>query len=338
MIFVTGGTGLLGTHLLYQLTKEETAVRALKRVGSDTSAVEEIFKFYGDLSLEQYSRIQWVAGDVLDYESLIVALEGVDTIYHTAAMVSFHSQRHHDMWNINVEGTKNMLDAAMEKNVGVFCHVSSIATLGNSANGSPITEEDLWQADDRHSAYSRSKFRAEMEVWRASKEGLNAVIVNPSVIIGPGAKNSSTSKIIQLANSGLPFYTNGKTGYVDARDVAKAMVMLVDNKAYDERFILSADNKSAREMLQLMAGHLNVKAPAIEARTWMLWIGMMANRLFALISGQEPVLTRESIRSTLGLSCYSSEKVSLHLGMTFTPITEAIGNAIAFYQMHNKRG
>ena len=337
MIFVTGGTGLLGTHLLYQLTKEGQPVKALKRLGSDTSAVAEIFKFYGDHSHEQYRRIQWVTGDVLDYYSLTDALEGVDTIYHTAAMVSFHSPRHRDMWNINVEGTKNMLDAALEKKVGVFCHVSSIATLGNSANGLPITEEDLWQADDRHSAYSRSKFRAEMEVWRASKEGLNTVIVNPSVIIGPGARNSSTSKIIKLANSGLPFYTNGKTGYVDAMDVARATMALVANKVYGERFILSAENKSAREMLGLMAGQLKVKTPTIEAGGWMLWLGMMTNRLFAVMTGREPVLTRESIKSTMGQSLYSSEKIIQQLDWNFTPIHESVGNAIAFYQQQKSQ-
>ncbi len=337
MIFVTGGTGLLGTHLLYQLSKEGKTVKALKRLGSDTSAVEEIFKFYGDLSLEQYSRIEWVTGDVLDYDSLTDALEGVETIYHTAAMVSFHSPRHRDMWNINVEGTKNLLDAALEKKVEVFCHASSIATLGNSANGSPITEEDLWQADDRHSAYSRSKFRAEMEVWRASKEGLNTVIVNPSVIIGPGAKNSSSSKIIQLAKSGLPFYTNGKTGYVDVRDVARAMIAFVENKIYGERFIISAENKSAREMLSLMAAQLNVKAPSIPAGAWMLWLGMVANRLFAVMTGSEPVLTRESIKSTMGQSLYSSEKIIQQLDWNFTPITESVDNAIAFYQQQNSK-
>lgn len=328
---------MLGTHLLYQLTLEGKAVKALKRHGSDTSTVQEIFQFYGDSTLEQYKRIQWVTGDVLDYDSLADALESVDTIYHTAAMVSFHTPRHQDMWAINVEGTKNLLDAAMEKKVGVFCHASSIATLGNSVNGSPITEDDLWQADDRHSAYSRSKFRSEMEVWRASKEGLNTVIVNPSVIIGPGAKNSSSSKIIKLANSGLPFYTNGKTGYVDVRDVARAMVTLVENKIYGERFILSAENKSAHEMLQLMARHLNVKSPNIQAKAWMLWLGMVANRFFALLTGQEPILTRESIRSTMGHSHYSSEKINQQLGWKFIPISESVGNAIAFHKQQNNR-
>ena len=168
MIFVTGGTGLLGSHLLFELTKEGNPVRALRRRDSDTAQVEAIFRFYGDQSLTQYSLIDWRDGDVMDYYSLTDAMESVSTVYHTAAMVSFHSPQHQNMWKINVEGTRNMLDASIEKKIGAFCHVSSIATLGDGINGAEITEENLWQADERHSEYAGSKFRAEMEVWRAS--------------------------------------------------------------------------------------------------------------------------------------------------------------------------
>ena len=335
MIFVTGGTGLLGSHLLFELTRTGATVKALKRSESNTRQVEAIFRFYGDLSLAQYNTIQWCNGDILDYFSLTDALEGVDTIYHAAAMVSFYSPQHQKMWEINVEGTQNILNAAIEKKVNVFCHVSSIATLGNGINGTPITEENLWQADEHHSEYASSKFRAEMEVWRASKEGLNTLIVNPSVIIGPGAANSSTSKIIRLVNSGLPFYTNGKTGYVDARDVALAMIALVEKKAFGERFILSAENKSTLEMMKIMASELNTKAPTIQANQTILWWGMMVNRLYSLLTGSEPILTRESIRSTMGKAQYSSEKFTTQFNWTFTPITKAVANAIAFYNPRN---
>ncbi len=334
MNLVTGGTGLLGSHLLFQLAAGHKPVRALKRQGSDTSTVKKIFRYYGDTNLSLYERIEWAEGDMLDYDSLTEATKGVDTVYHAAATVSFYRQRHKEMWEINVDGTRNIIDAAMISGVRRFCHVSSIATLGNGINGNATTEDDQWQPDEHHSVYSKSKFMSEMEVWRAAEEGLSILIVNPSVIIGPGAANSSMAKIIGLAQRGMPFYTSGSTGYVDVRDVAQFTIRLTEEGIGNERFIISAENKTTQEILGLMAHRLNTKPPHLEAKKWMINIAVFADSITSFILRREPSLTYESAKAASGKSAYTSEKIKKRLNVSFTPISEAVENAIKYYQFN----
>jgi nucleoside-diphosphate-sugar epimerase len=181
MILVTGGTGLVGAHLLYELTSAGLRVKALRRQQSNTAWVKKIFSYYTDKVDLLYSQIEWVEGDILDYFSLEEALKGVSKIYHCAALVSFHGDDNDIMLNNNVKGTGNLIDAAIHNKVRRFCHVSSIAALGKTQDGSQITEETYWTPSKRKSGYSFSKFFSEMEVWRGIEEGLDAVIVNPSI-------------------------------------------------------------------------------------------------------------------------------------------------------------
>lgn len=339
MILVTGATGLLGSHLLFQLTQAGRPTRALFREADSQLSVKAVFKYYGDNNLAQYRLIEWIQADVLDYDALEQSMQGVDVVYHCAAMVSFHAARHRQMWDVNVEGTIQVVEAARTQQVGVLCHVSTIGTLGSGLQGEAIDEENLWQPDDRHSAYSRSKFRAEMEVWRASKEGMNVVIVNPSVIIGPGAAGKSSNQITRMSNAGMPFYTSGLTGYVDARDVAKAMILLVEQKQYDKRFIVSAENLSAQTLMGMFAQEMGKKAPHILARRWMLNGVAALNRIYAFFIRTEPLLTGESVHATMGRSRYSSAKLIETLQFEFVPIKTSVQNAVAFFrttQNHSK--
>lgn len=336
MILVTGGTGLLGSHLLFELLKEDVKVRATKRAGSNTKGVEAIFRFYGDANLDKYSRIEWVDADVLDYESLQNGMRGIETVFHAAAYVSFSRKNHSTMWDINVDGTKNMLDAALESGVKLFCHVSSIASLGSGINGSATTESDQWQPDDKHSVYSLSKFRSEMEVWQAAENGLRTIIVNPSVILGPGTAQSSTTKIIKLAERDIPFFTEGMTGYVDVADVASAMVKLSKTDISNQRFIVSAQDITSRELITMMANKLNSKPPRHKAKRWMLRFASIADKVSSAIMGREPSLTSESLRAATGRSSYSSEKIIKELNFKFTPIDSTIEKSIEFYRKEVK--
>lgn len=335
MILVTGGTGLVGSHLLFLLASQGKRVRAIKRKKSNTENVEHIFEHYGDSDFSLFNRIDWVEGDVLDFYSLMDALDGVDAVYHCAATVSFHPSRHRQMWEVNVEGTKNILDASMKCGVKAFCHVSSIATLGSPVNGNPSSEEDYWQPDDKHSLYSYSKFMAEMEVWRASNEGFNALIVNPSVIIGAGPQSFSSSKIIRLAASGLPYYVEGTTGYVDAMDVADAMVKLTEKQCFGQRYILSAENLSARDVASRMALCLGARPPHKKAPGWLLNLFVSAVGVSSALTGREPALARESLRASQGTSNYSSEKVMAELGFRFKSIDASISNAVRYHKANN---
>ena len=228
MILVTGGTGLIGSHLLYRLLANGYKVKALCRKGSSKKDVKDLFDFYEASPL--FFKIEWVEGDVQDYYSILNALHHVTHVYHCAAMVSFRPSDRKMMYSVNVEGTANVVDACIEKKITKLCHVSSIATLGKSHNGSLIDEECYWQSDDNHSFYSQTKYKAEMEVWRGIKEGLKAVIVNPSVVIGPGNPNKSSGELLQKVSKGMRFYTSGSTGFVPVKDVVCSMICLMNSR------------------------------------------------------------------------------------------------------------
>ena len=227
MVFVTGGTGMVGAHLLYDLVSNGEKVRALKRPGSSIRRAEKIFSYYSSEYQLLLQNIEWVDGDILDKDGLGELLAGVDQIYHCAAIVSFDSRDREIMIHNNVEGTANLVDMAVSLHIPRFCHVSSVSAIGSPPEGIEANEDHPWRNNMDHSAYGESKYLSEMEVWRAIFLGLNAVIVNPSVIIGPGDWKSGSSLLFSTVWKGLKFYTKGGTGFVDVRDVTKVMRLLM---------------------------------------------------------------------------------------------------------------
>src|ERR1051325_6277423 len=250
MIFVTGGTGLIGSHLLYDLAKKGERVRALKRSKSETNEVKKIFSYYTEDAESLFSKIEWVEGDLLDVNSLFDALDGTTHVYHCAAMVSMNPEDRKKMIENNLKGTSNMVNAALEKKVQKFCHVSSVAALGIEPE-KEITEETGWNNKTNFSGYAVSKYLSENEVWRASQEGLNVTIVNPTVVIGPGNWRRSSGDIFLGANKGLRWFTEGGIGYVDVRDVSKAMVQLMESEIKNEKFILLSKDFSYQNFFDL---------------------------------------------------------------------------------------
>ena len=230
MILVTGATGFLGTELILQLTAQNLKVRALKRSKSKIS----------DL-LNNNDKIEWFVADINEPEILAEAFEGVTQVYHCAAFISFNPKDKPKLLNINIEGTANIVNLCLQYGTRLV-HVSSVAALGDAKKDNLITEKDFWEYDANVHAYAISKYEGEMEVWRGIAEGLNAVIVNPSVIIGKNAGFEGSGAIFKLVKDGLKFYTDGATGIVDVEDVAKCMILLMNSKITAERFILSADN------------------------------------------------------------------------------------------------
>jgi nucleoside-diphosphate-sugar epimerase len=215
MILVTGSTGLVGTHLLLELAKKHRKIRATHRSSSNLQAVFDTFSLYTEdpekyldrIDWKYLDRIDWIEADVTDFESIIQALDGVDYVYHTAAFVSFDPGDRHTMTQVNVEGTANVVNACLERKVKKLCYVSSTAALGSAPDGELITEDMAWTHSKSRSAYSVSKYLSEMEVWRGMAEGLPAVIVNPSIIIGPGDWKRSSSYLFSAVWKGLSFYT-----------------------------------------------------------------------------------------------------------------------------------
>ena len=330
MILVTGGTGLVGAHLLYELTNSGNRVKALRRQQSNTDWVKKIFSYYTNQVETLFSQIDWVEGDILDYFSLEEALIGVTSIYHCAAIVSFHGDDNDMMLNNNVKGTGNLIDAAIHNGVGRFCHVSSIAALGKTQDGSEITEDTYWTPSKRKSGYSLSKFFSEMEVWRGIEEGLDAVIVNPSIIMGPGNWEIGSPKLFQSIWKGLNYYTKGITGLVDVRDVVKAMILLMGDQQFEQvknqRFILNAGNMSYQDFFNRIADGLNKPRPRNFASDIKLHIAWRMAKAASFFTGKRPVITRDTVSGSNQKNQYSGEKIIRTIGFKYRSLDSSIAD------------
>jgi nucleoside-diphosphate-sugar epimerase len=335
MIFLTGGTGMVGAHLLLDLTRSGVKVRALKRKNSDLTTAEKIFSWYTENSKELFKEIEWMEGDLLDPLSLKNAMEGADYVIHAAAKVSFLPSDRMSMLHENVEGTANLVDAALAQKVKRFCHVSSIAALGDHDSGVPVNEAFSWKNDRQRSAYSESKFQSEMEVWRGVEEGLECVIVNPSVILGPGKWNSGSPRLFQTVAKGMKFYTTGSTGFVDVRDVSRVLVTLTQSEDWDriknQRYVLSAENIPYRDLFEMIAVALNQPKATIRANRFLLQLGWRASKLTSLFTGKEPALTRDTARSAGKVSLYDGSKIASVIDFEYTPIEATIRDIGNFF-------
>lgn len=328
MILVTGGTGLVGAHLLYELTNSGLRVKALRRQHSNTGWVKKIFSYYTSNVEQLFSQIEWVEGDILDYLSLEEALKGISCIYHCAAIVSFHADDNDIMLNNNVKGTGNLIDAAIHNKVRRFCHVSSIAALGKTQDGTEINEDTYWTPSKRKSGYSLSKFFSEMEVWRGIEEGLEAVIVNPSIIIGPGNWEIGSPKLFQSIWKGLKYYTKGISGFVDVRDVVKAMILLTDDSQFEQvksqRFILNAGNMSYQDLFNKIADGLNKPRPNNFASDVKLAIAWRMAKAASFFTGKRPVITRDAVSGSNLRNCYSGDKIVRTTGFAYRSLDSSV--------------
>jgi len=331
MILVTGGTGFLGSHLIYHLIKSGKKVRAIKRNHSTFDIISRIFLYYDADFQALNSHIEWVEADIADIYSLESCLEDISVVYHAAALVSFQPGDQDRMKQINVKGTANLVNACVDKKISKFCHVSSIAAIGRAENDQVIDENVVWKASRRNSNYAISKYAAEREVWRGMEEGLNAVILNPSIIIGPGEINSGFTKLIATVDKGLKYYTPGINGFVDVRDVVKNMVLLMESDISSERFIISSENLSYKELFSYIASCLNKQEPRYQAGQWMSEIYWRLEFLKSKITGNKPLVTRETARTANNNYIYSGDKLKRELNYKYMSIKESINNACAFY-------
>ena len=326
MILVTGGTGLVGSHLLYSLCKKEL-VRVIKRPSSDTSNVKKVFSYYSKTPEKLLENIEWVDGDVTDIYSLTDAMEGVNQVYHCAAMVSFEAGAARRMNKINVKGTENMVNAALHKGVKKICHVSSIATIGNASEGEYANEESSWKSSPENSNYAVSKYGAEREVWRAANEGLDVIIINPALILGPGNWQKSSSNIFSKSYKGIKFYSDGSTGFVDVRDVASLMIKLMNSNIKNERFIIHAENMQYKTFFDLIHEAFNKPKPSIKAGRFLSEFAWIAEAIRCYITGSIPLITRETARSAHKKNKYNREKImQIFPDYNFIPISESISN------------
>jgi len=332
MVFVTGGTGLVGAHLLFQLSKKGYKIKALVRNPENINRIKHIFSYYTDNINQLVEKIEWIKGDILDPASYFDALKDVNTVYHCAAMVSFDKKDKSELLKTNIEGTANIVNASLEQNIKKMCFVSSIATMGASSNGEAVTEENYWVPSKNRSLYAISKYKSEMEVWRGIQEGLNAVIVNPSVILGPGFWNSGSGLIFTKAAKGMLFYTTGTTGFVDVRDVVYAMIKLSESNISNQRFILNAENIVYKDLFDRISEAVSVRKPTIEATRPMLTIARRVDGLLSNLGIKKRELTKDVVKSSVSKSQYSNQKIKELLKMDFIPLQKTIDEMAQFYK------
>jgi dihydroflavonol-4-reductase len=323
MILVTGATGFVGAHLLYQLVETNEHVRAIYRSEKTIEKVTEVFSLYG-ANASLISKIEWFKADITDVPSMIPAFYGVKKVYHCAAFISFNPKDYREMRKVNIHGTAIIVNLSIDAKVNKICFVSSIASIGNSIYGEPSTEENEWNPQDDNSGYSITKFGAEMEVWRASQEGVDVVIVNPGIILGGGFWNAGSGKIFTKIFHGLKFYTEGKTGFVGVKDVVKTMVFLTNSTIKNERFILVSENKSYKEVFFLIADALKKKRPYKRIHRWKMELLWRGSSFLSIITGKEPLLSKYAAKSANSTSLYTSKKVQEILPFKFQTIEAVV--------------
>lgn len=321
MILVTGGAGLLGKELITQLLQQGKQVRAI----------------YNDTKLADFhnENLQQLQCNILDVVGLEEAMKDIEQVYHCAAIVSFNPKRKEEMFKINIEGTANVVNAALDAGVKKMVYVSSVAALGRIRENEPINETMNWTAETSNSAYGQSKYLAEMQVWRGIGEGLDAVMVNPVIILGAGNWNSGSSQIFKTAYDEFPWFTDGSTGFVDVRDVTKAMIELMKSDISAERFILSAENRTYAEVFNLMAKSFGKKPPYKKVTPLLAKIVWRLEAIKSRFTGKDPLLTRETSATAMAKVTFDNSKLKKFLpGFTYRKIEDSIAETCAALQQN----
>ncbi|KIA89068.1 NAD-dependent epimerase/dehydratase family protein [Kaistella jeonii] len=322
MILVTGATGILGRVIVLELLKQGKKVRATKRKSSDIEDVKHSFQFYTENPEEFFNQIEWIDVDFDDIDSLKIALINVEEVYHCAAKVSFHPDDRKEMYRSNIVGTRNLLYACENSNVKKFCFVSSVAVLDGTDENGKVTEDSNFNPKLHHSKYSKSKHFSEMEVWRASAEGLKTVIVNPGVIIGSGNWKSSSGEIFGTFEK-FPYAMSGSSNYVDVRDVANIALTLMNKEIFDERFILISENKKLVDVANLIRDKFG-KSKAKVIPKFILNFGHVLNLLLGWLIPPLRLLNRINIQAVTSHHILSNQKIKEKLNYHFIPVSESI--------------
>ncbi|GAA4889031.1 NAD-dependent epimerase/dehydratase family protein [Flaviramulus aquimarinus] len=331
MILVTGGTGLVGAHLLYKLINSDEKVRAIYRSEHKLSNVKSVFSCYTDDYESLFNTVEWVQVDILDIPGLSEAFKGVSHVYHCAAFVSFEPDKYQLLRQTNIEGTANIVNLCISNAIEKICYVSSIATLGHESNNKPITEHTIWNPEDDNNVYAITKYGAEMEVWRATQEGLDAVIVNPGVILGAGIWRYGSGSLFTKAHKGLKHYTSGTVALVTVNDVVSIMIALMNSPITNERFVLVAENWKYKDFLQTLAKSVNTKVPKRLATARLLNIAWKLDWLKHKLTGKRRQLTKHIAKSLDSETDYDSNKIKTALNYKFKAIDKAIFSIGSLY-------
>ena len=336
MILVTGATGLVGSHLLYQICRTEKQIRAIKRGRSDLHLVQKIFSYYTDEAEQLFNKIEWIDADLLNITELELAFEGITKVYHCAAWISFNPKHKYKMIQTNLESTANIVNLCLYHQVQKLCHVSSVAAIGCSRDGSSIDENTLWINSPENSYYALSKYHSEMEVWRGVEEGLNAVIICPAIILGPGKWEKGSSMLFKQVWKGLSFYTSGTNGFVDVRDVVNVMIQLMEGTIKAERFILCSESIPFKKTFDYIAEALGKKKPHIKVGSFLSAISWRIAKIISIINRKPPLITKETVLAGNSISIYENKKIKTALNYQFKSVEQSCKDfSMLFLQEYN---
>jgi len=328
MILVTGGTGLVGSHLLCELTQRNELIRASYRTEIKKEETRKLFEFYfQEKAQEFFSKIEWVKADILSIPSLNDLFVGVSYVYHCAALVSFHKIDFYTCLKVNRQGTANIVNMCLSYNVKKLCYVSSTAALGYNTNG--LTDETTtWKPGKEVSGYSISKYSAEKEVWRGIEEGLSAVIINPSLILGPGNWKESSLSIFKTASKGILFYPTGSNAIVDVRDVVFNMIFLMQSANVNKKYLCIGQNISFQTLLSTLAQCFKKRPPIFKTPRFISLLFAAFSETINLFLRKRSGLTIESVYSAYKNIRYDNSLIIATTGHAFTPIIETLNHAI----------
>ena len=278
--------------------------------------------------LEQLQRLapaaKIVVGDLEDADLLKEQINWADYVVHAAALVAFDSKKDKLIQRVNVDATATLVNIAIEYGVKKFCFISSIAAIGRGDTELNLDETNQWQDTKELPFYTKSKYLAEQEVWRGIAEGLPAVIVNPSVVLGVGDWNRSSLQIFNYFKTKNPFYPTGTINYVDIRDVAEITSKLLLSDITAERFILNAGAIPYKDFLEQLATSLGEKAPSKPLPKWLHPLLWRADATRATLTGSERKITADLIKSATKKHQYNSDKIRNTLNFSFRPLEETL--------------
>lgn len=320
MIAISGANGLLGSFIVRKLIDEQKTFVALKRNGSDISLLSDVTE-----------KINWRNADILNPLSLDEALKGCTHLIHAAAVVSYNRRRADEIMEINTIGTRNVVNTCLEQNIKKLVHISSVAALGRQKDQTLIDEKNKWVDNPANSIYAKSKYRAELEVFRGQEEGLNTVTLNPSVILAPADWDRSSAQLFKYSWKKRPFYIDAYLNYVDVRDVAAVACDFLESNYTAERFIINAGNITFKSLFDKMAANFNVKSPRIRLSKKMLMLLAKVESVRSILVGSEPIITRETAQIADTRFFYDNKKIKKILNFEFQSIDNTLDWCCNYY-------
>jgi nucleoside-diphosphate-sugar epimerase len=310
--------------LLVRLVQENEPIKATYRTLESIEKTKKVFSYYTHTTKDLFTNIEWIQADITDVPSMTPAFKDVKKVYHCAAVISFDPADYRTMRKVNIHGTAIITNLSIDAKVEKLCFVSSIATIGDDPKKEFANEENDWGGNEKNNGYAITKFGAETEVWRASQEGVDVIIVNPGVILGSGFWDSGSGKMFPQIHKGFQFYSNGVTGFVGVKDVVGCMVQLMQSNCKNQRFILVSENKSFKEVLFSIAECFGKKKPTRCVQPWQASLFWRWDWLVSKITSRKIRMSKYTAKTLFRKTYYSSEKCKKQLEVTFKSVEEVV--------------